>query len=59
MDSLELSALGRLGGIITLAVLFVLREFTSGALKEVGKKLWGWTRDRGQRRDRHRCRESR
>ena len=44
MDSFEPSAFGPLGGIITLAVLFVLRELTSGVLKEAGKELWGWAR---------------
>jgi hypothetical protein len=46
MDSFEPSAFGPLGGIITLAVLFVLRELTSGVLKEVGKDVWGWAKRR-------------
>ena len=46
-----------IGGIITLAVLFVLRELTSGVLKEAGKDLWGWARRRRSRSNRHcRCR---
>ena len=44
MDSFEPSAFGPVGGNITLAVLFVLRELTSGGLKEAGKGLWGWAR---------------
>jgi hypothetical protein len=46
MDSFEPSAFGPLGGILTLAVLFVLRELTSGMLKEAGKELWVWARSR-------------
>ena len=56
MDSFEPSAFGPLGGIITLAVLFVLRELTSGVLKEVGKDVWGWARRSRRGRDRCRCR---
>jgi hypothetical protein len=46
MDTFEPSAFWPLGGIVTLAVLFVLRELTSGVLKEAGKELWGWARAR-------------
>jgi hypothetical protein len=53
MDSFEPSAFGPLGGILTLAVLFVLRELTSGVLKEAGKDLWGWAKCR-RRADRMR-----
>jgi hypothetical protein len=42
-----------------LAGLFVLREIMSGALKEAGKELWVWARDRGSRRDYHCCCEGR
>ena len=56
MDSFEPSAFGPLGGILTLVVLFVLRELTSGVLKEVGKDVWGWARRRRRGRQRYRCR---
>jgi hypothetical protein len=57
MDSFEPPAFGPLGGILTLVVLFVLRELTSGVLKEAGKELWGWARRRRSRSNRHcRCR---
>jgi hypothetical protein len=46
MESLDPSALKVVGGFVTLAVLFVLREFASGALKEAGKVFWGWVRVR-------------
>ena len=49
----DLSNLQVAGGYLVLAELFVLREITSGALKEAGKELWIWTRDRGSRRDSH------
>ena len=58
MDNFEPSAFGPLGGILTLSVLFVLRELTSGVLKEAGKELWAWSRARRSRSSRHcRCRE--
>jgi uncharacterized protein HemY len=56
MDTFEPPVLGPLGGVITLAVLFVLRELTSGVLKEVGEELWAWVSRRRQSRDRCRCR---
>jgi hypothetical protein len=56
MDRFEPSAFGPLGGIITLAVLFVLRELTSGVLKEAGKDLWTWARRSRRGRQRYRCR---
>ena len=59
MDSLDPSALQVFGGILLLAGLFVLRELVSGALKEAGKELWVWARDRGSRRDCHCCCEGR
>ena len=42
------------GGFLLFAGLFVLREIASGALKEAGKDLWGWVRDRGSRCERRR-----
>ena len=35
----DVSTLLLVGGLLTLAVLFVLREFASGALKTAGKEL--------------------
>ena len=46
MDNLEPSVLQAVGGVLTLIILFVLRELVSGALKEAGKELWLWTRTR-------------
>ena len=40
MDSLDPSALQLVGGVLTLAVLFVLHEFASGALKKAGEEFW-------------------
>jgi hypothetical protein len=52
----DVSHLQVIGGLLMFAGLFVLREITSGALKEAGKDLWVWARDRGSGRDRHgRC----
>jgi hypothetical protein len=39
MESLDPSALQVVGGVLTLAVLFVLREFASGALKKAGEEF--------------------
>jgi len=39
------------GAYLLFAGLFVLREVVSGALKESGKELWMWARERGSRRD--------
>ena len=58
MDSFEPSAFGPLGGIITLAVLFVLRELTSGAIKEAGKELWIWARKQTAGQAGRRCRRT-
>src|SRR4051812_17256754 len=44
MDSLDPAALQLVGGFLTLAVLFVLREFASGALKKAGEEFWVWVR---------------
>jgi hypothetical protein len=49
------SSLQVVGGYLVLAGLFVLREITSGAMKEAGKDLWTWVREKRSRRDRH-CR---
>src|SRR5215207_3961308 len=46
MDSLDPSALQVVGGFLTLVVLFVLREFASGALKKAGEEFWVWARRR-------------
>ena len=46
MDSLDPSALQVVGGFLMLAGLFVLREIVCGALKEVGKDLWAWAKNR-------------
>jgi hypothetical protein len=46
MESLDPSALQVVGGFLMLAGLFVLREIVSGALKEVGKDLWAWAKNR-------------
>jgi hypothetical protein len=51
----DVSNLQAVGGVVLLAGLFVLREFASGALKEAGKELWVWARDRASRRE-HRWR---
>lgn len=55
MDSVDPSALQVVGGFLVLAVLFVLREIVSGALKEAGKDLWAWAREKRSRGNR-RCR---
>jgi hypothetical protein len=44
MDALDVSALQVIGGVLTLAALFVLREFASGALKKAGEEFWLWMR---------------
>jgi hypothetical protein len=46
MDSLDPSALQVVGGILLLAVLFIIREFASGALKKAGEEFWVWSRRR-------------
>jgi hypothetical protein len=51
----DVSHLQVAGGYLVLAGLFVLREITSGALKEAGKDLWVWAREYRSRRDHH-CR---
>ena len=43
------------GGLLMLVGHFALRGIASGALKEAGKELWVWTRNRRSRRDLH-CR---
>jgi hypothetical protein len=55
----DLSNLQVVGGYLLLAGLFLLKEVASGALKEAGKELWVWAKDRGSRRDRHRSCEGR
>src|SRR5687768_1868385 len=47
MDLLDPSALQVVGGVLMLVVLFVLREFASGALKKAGEEFWVWARRRG------------
>jgi hypothetical protein len=42
-----------------LAGLFVLREIMSGALKEAGKELWVWAREKRSQGNRHRRCEGR
>jgi hypothetical protein len=44
MASLDPSALQAVGGVLTLVVLFVLREFASRALKKAGEEVWVWAR---------------
>jgi hypothetical protein len=46
MDSLDPSALQVVRGLLLLAMLFVLREFASGALKKAGEEFWVWARRR-------------
>jgi hypothetical protein len=46
MDRLDPSVLQVVGGFLTLVVLFVLREFASGALKKAGEDFWVSTRCR-------------
>ncbi len=46
MDAFESPSLEPVGGIITLVVVFLLRELVSGALKEIGKDAWGWAKAR-------------
>jgi hypothetical protein len=55
----DVSNLQVAGGYLMLAGLFVLKEITSGALKERGKERWVWARNSGSRRDRHRRCEGR
>ena len=50
----DLSHLQVVAGYLVLAGLFVLREITSGALKEAGKDLWTWAREKRSRANRHR-----
>jgi predicted metalloprotease len=42
----DLSNVQVVGGFLTLAVLFVIREFASGALKKAGEEFWIWARRR-------------
>src|SRR5215207_2216527 len=49
MDRLDPSTLQVVGGFLTLVVLFVLREFASGALKQAGEEFWVWARRRRSR----------
>ena len=42
----DVSTLQLVGELLTLAVLFVLREFASGALKKAGEEFWIWARCR-------------
>jgi hypothetical protein len=52
----DVSNLPVVGGGLLVAGSFVLREIASGALKEAGKELWVWARDRGSPRASHyRC----
>jgi hypothetical protein len=46
MDAFDPAALQVVGRWLMLALLFVLREVASGALKEAGKELWAGTRQR-------------
>lgn len=46
MDAVEPPSLEPVGGIIMLVVVFLLREIVSGALKEIGKDVWGWVKRR-------------
>jgi hypothetical protein len=55
----DVSNLRVAGGYLVLAGLFVLKEITSGALKEASKERWVWARNSGSRRDRHRRCEGR
>jgi hypothetical protein len=59
MDGFDPSALQLVAGFLLLTLLFVVRELASGALKEAGKELWGWTRRRRQMKvDGNTCRDS-
>jgi hypothetical protein len=40
----DVSHLQVAGGFLVLALVFVLREFASGALKKAGEEFWVWTR---------------
>jgi hypothetical protein len=42
----DVSHLEGIGGFLLFAGLFVLREITSGAMKEAGKDLWAWAKNR-------------
>src|SRR4051794_27221065 len=58
MDSFDPSALQVVGGFLTLAVVFVLREFASGAMTKAGEEFWVSARRRRTRshaagRDQH------
>src|SRR5688572_7784393 len=46
MDSLDPSAFQVVGGLLLFAMLFVIREFASGALKKAGEEFWVWARRR-------------
>src|SRR5829696_2995719 len=46
MESLDPSTLQVIGGFLVLAVVFVIREFASGALKKAGEEFWTWARHR-------------
>jgi hypothetical protein len=51
----DLSNLQVGSGYLVLAVPFLLKEVASGALKEAGKDLWVWAREKGSLRERQ-CR---
>jgi predicted metalloprotease len=42
----DLSHLHVVGGLLTLAVVFLIREFASEALKKAGEEVWIWARCR-------------
>ena len=49
MDALDPAAVQVVGGWLLVALLFVLREVVSGALREAGKEFWRWVRSRRRR----------
>ncbi len=51
MGGLEGSPVEVAGGLLLLGLLFALREFLSGALREAGEDAWD------RRRGRRRCRD--
>ena len=49
METPEPSVLQVVAGAALLVALFVAREVASGALREAGKDLWKWVKQRATR----------
>ena len=50
MGGLDGSPIEVVGGLLGLALVFALREFLSGALRQAGEDLWEQGRRRGKAR---------